>query len=55
MCFFEEMFNRRNDVLMQKDAKKVFVDMTLLTGHGNDPPICETRDCRDGDKMLCNS
>ena len=28
--------------------------MTLLTGHGKDPPICEARDCRDGDKMLCN-
>ena len=28
--------------------------MKLLTGHGNDRPICETRDCRDGDKMLCN-
>ena len=28
--------------------------MTLFTGHGNDPPICGTRDCKDGDKMLCN-
>ena len=28
--------------------------MTLLIGHGKDPPICEARDCRDGDKMLCN-
>ena len=28
--------------------------MTLLTSHGKDPPICGARDCRDGDKMLCN-
>ena len=28
--------------------------MTLLTGHGNYPPICGAGDCRDGDKMLCN-
>ena len=28
--------------------------MTLLTGHGKDPPICRERDCRDGDKLLCN-
>ena len=28
--------------------------MTLLTGHGKDPPICGVRDCRAGDKMLCN-
>ena len=28
--------------------------MTLLTSHGKDPPICDVRDCRDGDKMLCN-
>ena len=28
--------------------------MTLLTGHDNDPSICKMRDCRDGDKMLCN-
>ena len=29
--------------------------MTLLTGHGKDPPICGARDCRDGDKMLCKN
>ena len=28
--------------------------MKLLIGHGKDPPICEGRDCRDSDKMLCN-
>ena len=28
--------------------------MTLLTSHGNDPPICGARDCRDDEKMLCN-
>ena len=28
--------------------------MTLLTGHGKNPPICGERDFRDGDKMLCN-
>ena len=28
--------------------------MTLLIGHKNDPPMCGMRDCRDGDKMLCN-
>ena len=28
--------------------------MTLFTGHGKDPPICEVRDYRDGEKMLCN-
>ena len=28
--------------------------MKFLTGHGKDPPMCEVRDCRDGDKMLCN-
>ena len=28
--------------------------MKLLTSHGKGPPICEARDCRDGDKMLCN-
>ena len=28
--------------------------MTLLTGHGKDPPICGARDFRDSDKMLCN-
>ena len=28
--------------------------MKLLTSHGNYPPICGARDCKDGDKMLCN-
>ena len=26
---FEEMFNRRNDVLMEKDAKKVFAEYEI--------------------------
>ena len=33
---------------------RCFQSMTLFTSHGNDPPICGTRDCGDGDKMLCN-
>ena len=28
--------------------------MKLLTSQRNDPLICGVRDCRDGDKMLCN-
>ena len=28
--------------------------MKLLTSYRKDPPICGARDCRDGDKMLCN-
>ena len=26
----------------------------LFTGHGNSPPMYEMRDCRDGEKMMCN-
>ena len=29
--------------------------MSLLTGHRISPPMCGTGDCRDGDKLLCNS
>ena len=28
--------------------------MSLLTGHGMSPPICEMGNCRDGDKFMCN-
>ena len=28
--------------------------MALLTGHEKDPLICGVRDCRDGEKMMCN-
>ena len=34
---------------------RCFQDILLFTGHGNSPPMYGTRDCRDGDKMLCNS
>ena len=30
------------------------LDMKVFTGHRNDPPICGMRDCRVGDKILCN-
>ena len=29
--------------------------MSLLIGHRISPPMCETGDCRDGDKLLCNN
>ena len=29
--------------------------MTLLTGHIMGPPLCETGNGRDGDKLLCNN
>ena len=40
--------------LCRRMQRRYLQSLTLLTGHGKDPPICEARDCRDGDKMLCN-
>ena len=34
---------------------KCFQVMSLLTGHGISPPMCGMGDCKDGDKLLCNT
>jgi len=40
--------------LCRRMPSRCFQDILLFTGHGNSPPMYGTRDCRDGDKMLCN-
>ena len=34
---------------------KWFQVMSLLIGHGISPPMCGTGDCRDDEKLLCNT
>ena len=40
--------------LGRKMLWRCFQDILLLTGHRNSPPMCRTRDYRDGNKILCN-
>ena len=40
--------------LCRRMQRRYSQSMTLLTGHGKDPSICGVRDCRGGEKMLCN-
>ena len=40
--------------LCRRMQRMYLQSLTLLTGHRKDPPICGVRDCRDGEKMLCN-
>ena len=30
------------------------LDIKKFIGHKNSPPMCETRDCKVGEKILCN-
>ena len=52
--FFKENFLQENVCPYAGRCHEGVFKKFTITGHGNSPPMYGTRDCRDGDKVLCN-
>ena len=52
--FHKELSSGQWNYMFRGMLWKCFQVMSLLTGHGMNPPIVRDGDCRDGDKLLCN-